>query len=101
MTAAIKIKVNGYAASEMDIQAENELPGSDLYRLLAQWTGNHVIVFDADHADAMAWIACEWANSIDQDIENGCYEDGAHRKEQINTCRGLWGLASRLRKVAG
>lgn len=100
MTTAIKIKATGYAASELDIQAEDERPGSDRYRLLAQWTGSHVIAFDAEHAELLADIACEWANSIDCDVENGCFANSEHRREQINICRGLWGLASRLRHAA-
>ena len=67
-----KIAVRGHAASELDIAHEGiAFPGAcPTDPLVKQWTGSHVVAFDAEHAGRLAAIACEWSNELDRDAYN-------------------------------
>ena len=92
-----KIRVRGYAASEMDIAAEALEMGDWNGRLVSQWTGAHVVVYDSDHAKALAGIACEWSNELDRSLDAGEYDDCPDSKRMTRAAMvGLGGLFSRL-----
>jgi hypothetical protein len=95
----IRIKVSGYAATELDMMEEVAVTSDPTYRLAAQWTGTHIVAFDAAHADVLASIASEIANDTDKDIDSGMFDDCPQTKRQQRAvCRGLWSAATRLRE---
>jgi len=100
MNGTTKITVKGYAASELDIAHEAIESGDWNGRLVSQWDGRHVIVFDPDHADALAAIACDWSNDIDREIDAGAYDDCPATKRQHRAAMvGLSTLATKLRAL--
>ena len=97
----IRIRVGGYAATELDMLEEAAEMGETTYRLAVQWDGTHIVAFDAEHADTLAGIACEVANDIDKDVESGMFNDCPATKRQYRAvCRGLWGASERLRAAS-
>jgi hypothetical protein len=95
-----RIAVADYAASELEIQQEVLECGDEYGRLISQWDGSAVVVFDSEHASALASIACEWGNSIDRAIEDGFYNSDTVTKRQNRAIRdGLYGLSTRLRSL--
>ena len=100
-TFPAKIPVHGYAASELDIAAEAFEVGDWNGRLVSQWTGSHVVVYDADHAAALASIACEWSNGLDLDLEAGEYDDCPESKRMTRAAMvGLCGVSTRLLRLS-
>ena len=96
-----KIAVKGYAASELDITHEVLEQADWNYRLVAQWTGDHVVVFDAEHAAALADIACQWSNDIDADLNAGCHDDcPAIKRQHLAAMKGLCTLFQRLARLS-
>ena len=101
MHDAIAIKVAGFAASELDI-AHEALDADDWHRrLVSQWTGSHVVVFDADHAEALAAIANDWSNDLDRDIAAGVFNRQPAEKRWARAASlGLSGLYCKLLDAA-
>ena len=92
-----RIAVADFAASELDIQCEVLECGDEYGRLISQWDGSAVVVFDSEHASVLAGIACEWGNSIDRALEGGFYNSDTVTKRQNRAIRdGLYGLHARL-----
>lgn len=96
----IRIKVNGYAASELDI-AHEAVESSDWnVRMVSQWTGTHIVIFDADHARVISDIACEWSNEIDRSIDSGLWDDCAQTKRHMRAARdGMTGVYRRINQM--
>ena len=96
-TFPARVAVTGFAASELDINEEVSAPGDAVYRLVAQWTGSHVVVYDVDHATALAEIARDWSNDLDRDLYDGAYDRCAETKRHYRAIMlGLSGLSQRL-----
>lgn len=95
-----RFTVKGYAASELDIYHDEMLvtgDDDDRSRLASAWTGSAVEVYDAEHADALASIATEWANGLDAEVDADRSGD-AEWARQVRAARdGLSTLASKLR----
>jgi len=96
-----RIRVGGYAESELDIQHEDCCPDDgDCYRLFSVWDGSAVVVFDADHAESLASIAVDIGNGWDCDISGGRY-NGEQRIFATAIRDGFYRLSARLRAVRG
>jgi len=86
------------AASELAIYHE-VLECGDLHgRLVSQWDGSKIVVFDKEHAEALASEAIEWGNDIDVDLDAGRYDHDKRTYRQIAV--GFWNLGARLRTWA-
>lgn len=92
-----KFKVTGNAASELDIRLEVAEVGDEDWGLLAQWTGSHIIAFDEEHAERLAWIACGLGNDLDSSLPDVAEDD---KKATRLAANGLWKLSERLREYA-
>ncbi len=101
MTAATRyparVRVTGYAASELDIRSEVACVGDADYRLLAQWDGSAIVVFDAEHAVALAESAGDLSNHLDALVQGDDLD--ACPEEKLATryaCQGLATISYRL-----
>ena len=99
MSSTKSFAVKGNAASELEMRLEVAEVGDEDWGLLAQWTGKGVLVFDADHADRLAGLACDMANGLDSDLMAN-HTPADDRNATRGACVGLWNLATRLRAWA-
>ena len=95
-----RIKVGGYAASELDMRKEVTEKGDFDYRLLTQWNGTHVIVLDKANANRLSNEAWELANYIDTLlIEVGGFHH-LHQDERRMSAWAMKGIFSLSEKLS-
>ena len=99
-----KFKVSPMTASELDILHEmiGDAFGADdpRLRLVSQWDGRYVIVYDREHAAALAAVAVDWANDIDRDIDGGMFGRNPETKRHTRAImNGLYGRSAKLHRA--
>ncbi len=99
----IRFPLAKWAASEIEIRAEQAMLGDHDYTLLSAYSDQALIVFtpaDPEVLETLATGAVNLANGLDQDLSQGSIQDPDERRVLRYACQGLWGVACRIRKHA-